>query len=178
MMAEDVNADDLDYVQLDDALIERAVDTLNAVKKRGLKVVTAESCTGGLVALVLTEAPGAADFFQGAFITYTPEQKCAALGIGEELIERHGAVSHETARAMVEGALRCSEADLAVSVTGVAGPNRDEKGKPVGLVYVAAGRRGGEITVAEKMFGDAGRSRVRYRAACEALALLKQVAET
>jgi competence-damaged protein len=97
-MTEDVSASELDYVQVDHALVERAIEALDSAKRAGLKVVTAESCTGGLVAMVLSEAPGAAEFLEGGFVTYTPEQKCAALELDPLLIEKHGAVSAEGRR--------------------------------------------------------------------------------
>ena len=173
---EDVSASELDYVQMDRALVERAIDALDSAKRSGLKVVTAESCTGGLVAMVLSEAPGAAEFLDGGFVTYTPEQKCAALKLDPLLIEKHGAVSAEVAEAMARGALECSRADIAVSVTGVAGPEPDERGNPVGLVYLACTRKGEKCVGVKRDFGDIGRSRVRYAAASEALALIARVA--
>ena len=121
-MSEDVSASQLDYVEVDLALIERAIKALESAKRSGLKVVTAKSCTGGLVAMVLSEAPGAAQFLEGGFITYTPEQKCVALRLDPALIEKHGAVSAEVADAMARHALECSQADIAVSVTGVRRP--------------------------------------------------------
>jgi nicotinamide-nucleotide amidase len=96
-MTEDVSASELDYVQIDRALVERAIDALDSAKRSALKIVTAESCTGGLVAMVLSEAPGAAEFLDGGFLTYTPEQKCAALKLDPLLIEKHGAVSAKVA---------------------------------------------------------------------------------
>ena len=175
-MTEDVSASELDYVQIDRAPVERAIEALDSAKRSGLKVVTAESCTGGLVAMVLSEAPGAAEFLDGGFVTYTPEQKCAALDLDPLLIKKHGAVSAEVADAMAHGALECSEADIAVSVTGVAGPEPDERGNPVGLVYLACARKDGSCVGVKREFGDIGRSRVRYAAASEALALIARVA--
>jgi nicotinamide-nucleotide amidase len=167
---------DLDFVQIDQQLVDQAVKALDAAKRRRLKVVTAESCTGGLIATVLTEAPGAAEYFDGGFITYTPEHKCLALGLDEALIEGYGAVSSEVAVAMAEGALKCSAADLAIAVTGVAGPDTDERGNPVGLVYLAGARRDLTAIFIERKFGDIGRGRIRYAAASEALALLTRIA--
>ena len=175
-MTEDVSASELDYVQMDQALVGRGIDALNSAKRSGLKVVTAESCTGGLVAMVLSEAPGAAEFLDGGFVTYTPEQKCAALKLDPLLIEKHGAVSAEVADAMARGALECSRADIAVSVTGVAGPEPDERSNPVGLVYLACLRTGRTCVTIKREFGDIGRSRVRYAAASEALTLIARVA--
>jgi nicotinamide-nucleotide amidase len=175
-MTEKVSAEELDFVKPDRALIALAVEALAAAERASLKVVTAESCTGGFIATVLSEAPGAADYFEGAFVCYTADHKCTALGLDRDLIEQHGAVSAEVARAMAESALGRSEADIAVAVTGVAGPDRDEDGNPVGLVYLAAARKGGETVVRENRFGDQGRSRIRYLAAAAALNLLAQVA--
>jgi nicotinamide-nucleotide amidase len=177
-MTENVSASELDYVQVDRALVERAIGALGSAKRAGLKIVTAESCTGGLVAMVLSEAPGAAEFLEGGFVTYTPEQKCVALGLDALLIEQHGAVSAEVADAMARGALECSAADIAVSVTGVAGPEPDERGNPVGLVYFACARKAGKCLGAKCEYGDIGRSRVRYAAASEALALITRIANS
>jgi nicotinamide-nucleotide amidase len=167
--APSVSADELDFVQIDRELVELAVEALEKAKRANLKVVTAESCTGGLIATVLSEAPGAAEYLAGGFVTYTPEQKCAALDLDAELIERYGAVSAEVADAMARGALDCSEADIAVSVTGVAGPEADERGNPVGLVYFACARKAGKCVTVKREFGDIGRSRIRFEAAAEAL---------
>jgi nicotinamide-nucleotide amidase len=176
-MPENVTAEELDYVQPDRALIDLAIDALNAAERAGLRVVTAESCTGGFIATVLSEVPGAAQFFEGAFVCYTSDHKCAALGLEPALIKRHGAVSAEVATAMAEAALEDSNADIAISVTGVAGPDKDEDGKPVGLVYLACARNGVSTTCLERHFGKLDRSRIRYLAAAEALILLAQAAQ-
>jgi nicotinamide-nucleotide amidase len=176
-MSTDVSAEELDYVRIDRELVEAAIDALDRAKRAGLKVVAAESCTGGLIATVLSEAPGAAEHFDGAFVTYTPQHKCLALGLDPVLIEAHGTVSPEVARAMAQGALACSAADIAVAVTGVAGPERDERGNPVGLVYFACAKRGAPCLEAKREFGDIGRSRIRYAAAAEALALIGQASD-
>jgi nicotinamide-nucleotide amidase len=105
-------------------------------------------------------------------VTYTPEQKCAALKLDEKLLEKFGPVSAEVAEAMARGALDCSQADIAVSVTGVAGPDPDERGNPVGLVYLACARWEGHCVGVKREFGDIGRSRIRYLAAHEALDLI------
>jgi nicotinamide-nucleotide amidase len=171
------SAAELDYVQIDRKLVECAIEALDQAKKAGLKVVTAESCTGGLVATVLSKAPDAADYFDGGFVTYTPEQKCIALKIDEKLVKKFGPVSAEVAEAMARGALDCSQADIAVSVTGVAGPDPDERGNPVGLVYLACARREGRCKGVKSEFGDLGRSRIRYLAASEALRLIAAAAQ-
>jgi nicotinamide-nucleotide amidase len=167
-----LNAKDLDYVRIDDELINQAIAVLDALKRQGLKAVSAESCTGGLIAAVLTEAPGAAEHFDGGFVVYTPEQKFFALKIAPFLIEQHGTVSREVAEAMAEGALLTSNADIAVSVTGVAGPDTDEKGTPVGRVYFGCARRGAATFNKKCDFGERPRSAVRHAAAMEALIML------
>jgi nicotinamide-nucleotide amidase len=176
-MPNTVTADDLDYVQVDQALIDLAIDALSAAERGNLKVITAESCTGGLISTVLSEAPGAAEHFEGAFVCYTADHKCAALGLDPGLIERCGAVSAGVAKAMAEAALQGSTADIAVAVTGVAGPDKDEKGNPVGLVFLACARRQADTTCLKRNFGDIGRARIRYRAAAEALILLAQAGD-
>jgi len=175
-MTEHLAADELDYVQIDNQLVESAIDALDRAKRADLKVVTAESCTGGLIVTVLSEAPGAVEYLDGGFVTYTAQQKCQALGLDPTVIEEYGAVSAEVAEAMARGALECSQADIAVSVTGVAGPEPDERGNPIGLVYFACARRGGTCLQVKHEFGDIGRSRVRYKATEEALALIRRLA--
>jgi nicotinamide-nucleotide amidase len=144
------------------------------LKERGLKAVTAESCTGGLIAVVLSEAPGAAEHFEGGFVVYTPEQKYFALKVPPALIEKHGAVSAEVAEAMATGALTASRADIAIAVTGVAGPEPDEKGNPIGLVYFGCARREKPSFHQKSEFGDRGRSAVRCAAVEEALAIVQR----
>ena len=129
---------------------------------------------------MLSEAPGAAEYLDGGFVTYTPEQKCTALKLDAKLIEQYGAVSAQVADAMARGALDCSQADIAVSVTGVAGPEPDERGNPVGLVYLSISpvcERRGAVGV-KREFGDIGRSRIRSMTASDALGLIAREAET
>jgi nicotinamide-nucleotide amidase len=177
-VSSELTADDVDFVKIDKKLINRAIEALDALKRRGLKAVTAESCTGGLIATVLSEAPGAAEHFEGGFVVYTSEQKYFALKVPPAMIDTHGLVSEEVAVAMAEGALAGSRADIAVSVTGVAGPEPDEQGNPVGLVYFGCARRGKPSFHRKKEFGDSGRSAVRYAAAEEALAIVRGCAAT
>ena len=158
------------------ALLDRAARLLDRLRAQRLMLATAESCTGGLLATVLAEAPGAAKQLQGGFVVYTKDQKTIALGIPRALLERESAVSQAVARAMAEGALARSVADLSVSITGVAGPEPDEDGNPVGLVYVAAARRGAATLQQEYHFGDIGRGEVLYQTVLAALDLLKQCA--
>jgi len=172
-----MRATDLDYVKIDSRLVQAAVRALGIAKKHSRRLVTAESCTGGLISTVLSEAPGAAEHFAGGFVVYTAEQKCVALKISKQLIDAHGTVSEETAIAMAENAAACSEADIAVAVTGVAGPDPDERGNPVGLVYIACARSGGSTICVKREFGDIGRANIRYEAGLEALSLLAKLEE-
>jgi nicotinamide-nucleotide amidase len=167
---------DLEFTRIDKALILAAWDLLELCKKKGLTVVTAESCTGGLVAAALTDAPGASKVVQGGFVTYSNEAKQTSLNVPAELLEQYGAVSEQVARAMAEGALAASHAELSVSITGIAGPEGGSPGKPVGLVHFAAARRGGPVIHREKRFGDIGRGPVRRASAMEAIALLAEIA--
>ena len=172
-MARQVSADEVDFVRIDEELINRAIDVLDALKAHGLKAVSAESCTGGLIATVLSEAPGAAEHFEGGFVVYTPTQKSTALKVPPALIMEYGTVSAAVALAMAEGALDTSNADIAVSVTGVAGPDPDEKGNQVGLVYFGCARRGKTSFHEERQFGNQSRSEIRCAAAAEALAIMQ-----
>ncbi len=106
------------------------------LKKRGLKMATAESCTGGMIAKTITDLPGSSAIFERGFITYSNRSKTELLAVPPELLDKHGAVSAEVARAMATGALEHSDADIAVSCTGIAGPDGGTKDKPVGLVYI------------------------------------------
>jgi nicotinamide-nucleotide amidase len=169
-----MTADEVDFVRIDRRLMNKAIDVLDALKERGLRAVTAESCTGGLIAVVLSEAPGAAEHFEGGFVVYTPEQKYFALKVPPALIEKYGAVSSEVAEAMATGALTGSRADVAIAVTGVAGPEPDERGNPIGLVYFGCARREKPSFHQKSEFGDRGRSAVRYAAAEEALAIMQR----
>ena len=114
-----------------------------ALREGGLKLATAESCTGGLIAAACTAVAGSSDWFERGFVTYSNEAKTESLGVDAALIATHGAVSAEVARAMADGALAHSRADLAVAVTGIAGPTGATPGKPVGTVWLAVARRGG-----------------------------------
>jgi nicotinamide-nucleotide amidase len=125
---------------------EAAVNALaDALRARGLKIATAESCTGGLIAAACTAVAGSSDWFERGFVTYSNEAKSELLGVDVALIEAHGAVSEEVARAMAEGALLHSRAQLTVAVTGIAGPGGATKGKPVGTVWLALARQGGTL---------------------------------
>lgn len=144
------------------AVLTKAAEQLLAyLRADGKMIATAESCTGGLIAGALTEIAGSSDVVDRGFVTYTNSAKAECLGIDAALIERVGAVSEDVARAMAEGALARSRADVAASVTGIAGPGGATPTKPVGLVHIAVARTGGETLHRECRFGDIGRSRVR-----------------
>jgi nicotinamide-nucleotide amidase len=154
-----------------------ATAVLEACRSRGLKVATAESCTGGLVAGALTEIAGSSDVFDRGFVTYSNAAKQQTLGVPADILRDHGAVSAETAQAMARGALRKAKADLAVAITGIAGPGGGAADKPVGLVHFAAASRAGKLIHAEKRYGDIGRSLVRHQSVLQALMMLKEMAE-
>jgi nicotinamide-nucleotide amidase len=158
---------------IDAQLREAATRVLELCRARGLHVATAESCTGGLVAAALTEIPGSSDVVDRGFVTYSDDAKRAMLGVPAATLKRYGAVSAQTARAMAAGALKNSRADLAVSITGIAGPGGGSKQKPVGLVYFAAASRDGRRIARKRLYGKIGRRRVRLRSVIEALALLQ-----
>jgi nicotinamide-nucleotide amidase len=174
--AADTTAADVTADRAGDPIRDGAVRVLDACRRRGLTVATAESCTGGLVSGALTEIPGSSDVVDRGFVTYSNAAKEAMLGVPADVLQRHGAVSRETAYAMAAGALALSGADLAVAITGIAGPGGGSAEKPVGLVHFAAAIRGGRHIHREKRFGDIGRSTVRTRSVAEALAMLEELA--
>jgi nicotinamide-nucleotide amidase len=137
----------------------------------GVKVATAESCTGGMVAAALTDVAGSSDVFERGFVTYSNDAKVEMLGVLPETLEAHGAVSEAVAREMAEGALAHSAADLAVSITGIAGPGGSEH-KPEGRVCFGLARRGRATRVETVEFGARGRAEVRKAATDHALGLL------
>jgi nicotinamide-nucleotide amidase len=149
---------------------------LDLCRMRKLTIATAESCTGGLVAAALTEIPGSSDVVDRGFITYSNEAKHAMLGVATATLETFGAVSKETAVAMAFGALENADVDLAVAVTGIAGPGGATPGKPVGLVHLAVAARDGRITHHECRFGAVGRTNVREQSVIEALKMLLEMA--
>jgi nicotinamide-nucleotide amidase len=159
------------------AELDKARALLNLCRARKLTIATAESCTGGLVAATLTEIPGSSDVFERGFVTYSDAAKAAMLGVPTLVVQRFGAVSRETAEAMARGALAHSPADLAVSITGIAGPGGGSPGKPVGLVHFAAAARGGRLIHQECKFGDIGRAHVRQVSVLQALTMLHALAE-
>jgi len=184
---------------------ELAEQALAACRARGLKLATVESCTGGLIAAALTDIPGSSDVVEGGFITYANAAKTRLVGVSAELLARYGAVSEQVARAMAEGGVKASGADIAVAVTGIAGPGGGTAAKPVGLVHLAVAMRGssaaakaanlapsGNKTAAlppqtaaapiavlhyEARFGDIGRQAVRLATVRRALELVVEMLE-
>lgn len=157
--------------------VETAAKRLLALcRKRELTIATAESCTGGLVAGALTEIAGSSDVVDCGFVTYSNAAKQRMLGVTALTLERAGAVSREAAEEMAQGALAHSDADLAVAITGIAGPGGATPGKPVGLVHFAAAARGGRSVHREKRYGAIGRRKVRLKSVAEALAMLELIA--
>ncbi len=156
------------------ALTTKAEDLLEAYRRAGLKIATAESCTGGLIAGCLTEIAGSSDVVERGFVTYSNEAKQELLGVPAELVRAHGAVSAEVAEAMARGALERSAADAAVSATGIAGPGGATEAKPVGLVYLGAARGGRAVRHARHVFSGDRRS-VRLASVGAALDLLGEL---
>jgi nicotinamide-nucleotide amidase len=148
-----------------------AEKVLARCRAKGWTLATAESCTGGMVAAALTEIPGSSDVVERGFVTYSNAAKCELLGVAHELIELHGAVSARTAEAMAAGALARSPVQLAVSITGIAGPGGGSGEKPVGLVYFGLARRGGKNKTEKRIF-KGNRSAIRRAATKRALELL------
>ena len=154
-------------------LVQSATRLVELLRQRKLRLATAESCTGGLIAAALTEVPGASDVFDCGFITYANSAKNALVGVPEAVIAGHGAVSKAVAALMAKGALLRAPADVAVAVTGIAGPGGGSAEKPVGLVHIAAALKGGAARHKECRFGDIGREQVRLKTVAEAFALIE-----
>jgi len=155
---------------------DRASTVLAACRTDGLTVATAESCTGGLVAAALTDIPGSSAVVERGFVTYSNAAKTDMLGVDPALIEAQGAVSEPVARAMAEGALARSPADIAVAITGIAGPGGGTPSKPEGLVHFACARRGHATISGAIEFGAIGRDAVRRKSVDHALGLLADAA--
>ncbi len=158
------------------ALVASASQLLDLCRAKGLKIATAESCTGGLVAALLTEIAGSSDVVERGLVTYSNQAKQELLGVAEATLAAHGAVSEATAREMAAGALRASHADLAVAITGVAGPGGGSAEKPVGLVHFACAGPGDRLMAVERRYGGIGRGAVRLASVVQALAMLEAAA--
>lgn len=154
-------------------LVALGAEVLDLARPRGVRIATAESCTGGLVIGLLTETPGSGDVVDRGLVTYCNDAKVKLLGVDENALALHGAVSEETARAMAEGAVDACDAQLAVAITGIAGPGGGSEAKPVGLVCFATAMKGVGTEACERRFGDLGRSEVRLASVRQALELLK-----
>jgi nicotinamide-nucleotide amidase len=155
-----------------DAALKRLSQAVGRrLRRAGLMIATAESCTGGLLAKCLTDIAGSSDYFERGWVTYSNAAKRTDLGVAPGLIERHGAVSEEVALAMAKGAIRRSGARVAIAVTGIAGPGGAARGKPVGTVWIAWGlrRRGRIECFAFRHRFRGGRDAVRRQAVAEAL---------
>ena len=153
-------------------LLKEAEALLAVARARDVRIVTAESCTGGLVAGLLTEIAGSSDVVERGYVTYSNAAKASAIGVPAGLIAVHGAVSEPVALAMAEGALAASDAELSIAITGVAGPGGGSAEKPIGLVHFATAKRGAPVMAHAERYGDLGRSGVRMEAVKTALRLL------
>ena len=152
---------------------QRVAALLEKCRKHGVKIATAESCTGGMLAALITSVPGSSDVFDCGFVTYSNEAKKRMLHVSHEVIADHGAVSRECSLAMAHGAILESAATFAVSITGIAGPGGGTAAKPVGLVHLACAKRNGATLHREERFGDIGRDAVRVASVEVALELLE-----
>lgn len=157
------------------ALLNRAGQLLSLCREKQVKIVTAESCTGGLIAELLTEIPGSSDVFERGFITYSYESKTELLDVPQAMLLKHGAVSAEVAKAMAMGALAHSHGDIAVAVTGIAGPGGGTPQKPVGTVFIATASRKTKRAEAVRWSFTGKRSMVRSKSAGKALSMLKEL---
>ena len=152
-------------------LTAEAAALIDRCRAGGVTLGTGESCTGGLIAAILTEVPGSSDVVERGFVTYSNQAKTDLLGVPKALIDVHGAVSEPVARAMAEGVLAASPAAIAIAVTGIAGPGGGTADKPVGLVHLAVARRGGRLVHEKQLFGDRSRREIRFMTVQRALAL-------
>jgi nicotinamide-nucleotide amidase len=156
-----------------DAILARAAALVARCRAQGVTIALAESCTGGLVCGLLTEIPGSSAVLERGFVVYSNQAKQELLGVSALTLAQFGAVSAETAREMALGALAHSSADVAASITGIAGPDGGTPQKPVGLVHFGCARRGGGVTLRERRYGDAGRAAIRLAAVATALEMLE-----
>jgi nicotinamide-nucleotide amidase len=155
-------------------LLREAEALLAELQQRSLRLATAESCTGGLLAGLLTEIPGASATLERGLVTYSNAAKTSLLGVDAQLIARVGAVSEEVAEAMAKGALAAAPVDLAVAITGIAGPDGGSAEKPVGLVYLAVAMKSGKTQAIACRFGSIGRTEIRLASLRESLDLMRQ----
>lgn len=161
----------------DEQLRGAANALLDLCKTKKLTLATAESCTGGLVAATLSEISGSSLVLDRGFVTYSNTAKQQMLGVTPATIDVFGSVSRECAEEMAKGALAHAPVDLAVSITGIAGPTGAVPGKPIGLVYFCAASRSGRVIAHDRKYGDIGRANVRRKSVLQALAMLRELAE-
>ncbi len=161
-----------------EAFQRRAADLIASCRANGLAVATAESCTGGLLAALITAIPGSSEVFERGFVTYSDAAKIECLGVSPRILKDFGAVSGEAAKAMAAGALARSNADIALSITGVAGPGGGTSQKPIGLVHFGLARKSGTTDAVEKHFGAIGRDAVRNAAVEVAIEILLDAARS
>jgi nicotinamide-nucleotide amidase len=160
---------------LPNVLVDKAREVVEANRAAERRIAVAESCTGGLVSAAITEIAGSSDVFEAGYVTYSNAAKIADLHVSQEVVETFGAVSIATAWAMARGALQASDADVAVAITGIAGPGGGSPSKPVGTVVFAKAERGkdpSQIVADQKFFDEKDRAGVRLQAALCALDLL------
>jgi nicotinamide-nucleotide amidase len=157
-------------------LVQRAGHTIKALATRKLSVITAESCTAGLIAAALSRGDGASDVLEGGFVVYTKGHKAAALGVDAGCMDEEGCVTEAVVRQMAEGALARSSADIALAVSGVLGPEPDQDGNPVGLVYFCCVRRGSAPHVVREEYPAAPHDELRRTAVLEGLRLIEAAA--
>jgi nicotinamide-nucleotide amidase len=155
-------------------LVRRANQVVVLLKRKKLTIVTAESCTAGLISAALSQADGASDVLEGAFVTYTKQHKSKALGVRMDQLKHAGAVTPAVAARMADGALKRSRARIALSVTGVLGPMPDEDGNPVGLIYLAFARKGRSPHVVEKRFPRASHDQLRSLTVMTAFEIIEE----
>ena len=158
-----------------ESLTGEAATLIDRCRAGGVTLASGESCTGGLIAAILTEVPGSSDVVERGFVTYSNQAKTDLLGVPKALIDGHGAVSEPVARAMAEGVLAASPTTVAIAVTGIAGPGGGTADKPIGLVHLAVARRGGRLVNDKQLFGDRSRREIRLLTVQRALALVGAV---
>lgn len=156
-------------------MFEAASEVMGLCARHRFRIVTAESCTGGMIATAFTATSGSSSVFERGYVTYSNNAKIEDIKVPADLIEQHGAVSEQVARAMAKGALEAAHADISIAVTGVAGPTGGTLQKPVGLVHIAAGHRDGKILHRECRYGPIGRGEIRKLSSMAALALAKEL---
>ncbi len=158
-------------------LIKQADELLSICREKNIKLCTAESCTGGLIIGLLTEISGSSDVVDRGFITYSNQAKMELLNVSKDILNQYGAVSEQTVRAMTSGALSQSKADIAIAVSGIAGPTGGSTTKPVGLVHIATQHKSLQISHQEFNFGDIGRTNIRIKTIAKALEMTKEICD-